>query len=149
MRPVSERDWDVMVFHLMAWYFVQLEPERSSQVVLIRLTDRCFTSLRRPYVLLHADPLSGHTVWLTAHLICLGMVSRLHFALWWVHETFNDQIKPYKLFFEYIYISISFVNRFLENKKKNKNWNTPGLHDRETWPRLTNTHPHHLVTTLF
>lgn len=74
MRPVSERDWDVMVFHLMAWYFVQLEPERSPQVVLIRLTDRCFTSLRRPYVLLHADPLSGNTVWLTVTLCTFDLL---------------------------------------------------------------------------
>lgn len=55
MRPISEQDWNVMAFHIMAWYFVRFETETSSQVVLSG----------RLYVLLRADPASGYMVLLT------------------------------------------------------------------------------------
>lgn len=58
MRLVSEQD--VMAFHLLAWYFVRLEPQRSSQVVLIRLRNLCSTLLSRLYVQLHSETVSGY-----------------------------------------------------------------------------------------
>lgn len=89
MHHVLEQVQNVMAFPLLLWYFVGFEPERASQVVLIKPTDRLQwgSHLKTP-------------VWI--HSLVTGApldpirygVTPAFGILWGVHNMSCDQITP-------------------------------------------------------
>lgn len=85
MHLVLEEVQDVMAFPLLPWDLIGFEPERASQVVLIKPIDRCLTSFGRPSgpqqcVSYLKTPGWIHVFSLVRCFIQLGMVSHLHLA---------------------------------------------------------------------
>lgn len=102
MHLVLQQVWDVMAFHLLPWYFVGYEPERASQVVLIKPTDCCLALLGRLN-----GPLQwgshllqdGYMVWLTGAPCTLAQIrygiKPAFDTFGGLHDMSSDQIKPY------------------------------------------------------